>query len=65
MQYVIVRIIVVFLSRLSDKNINEERNNNFHLYSNPVLVKFFITCISLVSGGCLVSEKKYKHFEFN
>ena len=55
----------MFLSRLSDKNINEERNNNFHLYSNPVLVKFFITCISLVSGGCLVSEKNFKHFEFN
>lgn len=33
----IVRIIVMFFSRLFDKNINEERNNNFYLYLNFVL----------------------------
>lgn len=55
----------MFFSRLFDKNINEERNNNFYLYLNFVLVKFFIICIFLVSGGCLVFEKKYKYFEFN
>ena len=32
----------MLLSRLWDKNIIEERNDNFHLYSNPVFAKFFI-----------------------
>lgn len=61
----ICRIIFTILSRLQPKNIIEGSRDNFHLYSNPVFLEFFIKRLSSVHRGCLVCKKSRSDLNFN
>ena len=53
-------------SRLWAKNIIEGSIDNFHLYSNPVLLKYFMkSSFFPVHRGCLVCEKSVRDLNFN
>lgn len=55
----------MILSRLWAKNIIEGSNDNFHLYSNPVFLKYFKKGFFSVHRGCLVCEKSISDLNFN
>lgn len=58
-------IIFIILSRLWAKNIIEGSHDNFHLYSNPVFLKYFMKSFFFVHWGCLVCGKSIRNLNFN
>lgn len=57
-------IIFIILSRLWAKNIIEGSHDNFHLYSNPVFLKYFMKSFFFCSLRMFGLWKKHKEFEF-